>query len=191
MAELMKRKKSLREALKEAKEGSPLWFRLKEKEHGSTKPNAIERRRAEITGHTILLKSVIENVIKARDEAPDLTPDQKLQYDIAIGSLTSQLAQIEVGCLLVDCNSIRVPGKKRKTGEEGFTRYSTASYMQDAGGALIALQAMTRHSLGLSEEAVEEMIDEDKGIAEFDDEDVLTEQEEKEIEEKTSRKGRK
>jgi hypothetical protein len=67
---------------------------------------------------------------------------QLLQYEIVIAQLTADLAKIEGHCLTVDCLSNRMKAKDPKTGKKGYSRYTSAWYLEDVGWHMGALYDM-------------------------------------------------
>ena len=111
-------------------------------------------------------------------ELQSAAEQQVLAYEITIAQLTASMAQIEAGCLIVDCLSIRRKGKSPLTGKKGACRWTAAGYLHDIGLA-------TLDTLSLYEQVFKKQVgegdgkDEDEDEVEVDDEEIMSEDERK------------
>lgn len=90
-----------------------------------------------------------------------------LNCEVLIYQLTGSLAQIEGLCLIVDCLSLRMLRRSKKTGKRGFYRYTAAGYLHDVGAMMSELPVLLNVAAPSNDEDEEDV----------DDDEVLEEEE--------------
>ncbi len=213
----------------EAPEGSAAWLKSAAKEHGSTDPQKIEKRRERLSAWIATMeiglkttkmqkkqflvrnqkmlddaKTELESFSKdsaspqqfaeAAKKLDGLTmyrAQQEQQFDMLIEQKIFNIASIDAQCLIVDCLSLR-ESVKSKSGKTGLLRFSSALYNMD--GADFSQRAYRRLrklydltaalnplvAAQLEKDEVDEDVEE-SGEAEYADEDVVSEEDRKNI----------
>jgi len=111
-------------------------------------------------------------------------------FDVAIANLQFSMAQIEIGCLVIDHLGIRIPAKS-KSGKEGFVRYSAAAYLSEVGWGVRNILSAIATFIETSDEEEGDEKEEAAEPAEASDKEIFGEEDEKEIaaKEAAARKG--
>lgn len=210
-------------------EGSAVWMKKINKEHGDTAPQKLEKRRERLSSLAALMERGLKQLqmwkkvylarnqkqqevqafkLKSLEKGSAEIPltEQRLmelqaereaqsqQYDMLIDQKITNMAMVEGLCLVVDCSSLRETVKS-KSGKVGMLRFSSALYTCDAAWEMTKvynrlrkvfdLLSTTNPLLAGVAEAKEEEDDEGEEGPEYDDEDVVNEDDRKKIKEET------
>lgn len=125
----------------------------------------------------------LSNILSIREQ-------QKIQFGMAINDQIYKMAMLDAQCLSVDVMSIQIRGVEGKSGKKGTIRASAAVYAMDAAQETARIYRRVRKftdavaaQYGLVLPATDPEDYGDDEADEYDDEDVVSEQDAKKIKE--------
>jgi hypothetical protein len=169
IAEAQKRQEEVMEKIKAAKAEAA-------KCAASSDPGGEQKANGEVVGW--------ENTQRALVHEFDV---QQMQYMMAIASLEKYIADIEIGCLIIDHLGVRRKVKDKKSGEVGYMRLSAAAFLEEIGDGIYFINKAVRSMI--EDSADEEEGDEEEIPEAEDGREVFTEKDAKEIEAKKTKGG--
>jgi hypothetical protein len=153
------------------------WLNQVYKEHGSTAPMKLEERRKNLTRSVKALEIAMQTVQDMKKTDTSMTKEKAMGYDMQLAHLSTEQAKLEALCLIVDCLSMRITAKAKRTKKKGYYRYPAARFLSNICYEMDRLSTVLEAIAELPEEpeGKDSDKDEEEEILEVDDEELADE----------------